>query len=61
VKNDYGTELEARALDGLEEPLKKKTVMMWLGHLTFVGEMRNAYIIICRKNSKRQIVLDIQA
>jgi hypothetical protein len=24
VKNDYGTELEARALNGLEEPLKRK-------------------------------------
>jgi hypothetical protein len=24
VKNDYGTKLEARALNGLEEPLKKK-------------------------------------
>jgi hypothetical protein len=23
VKNDYGTEEEARALNGLEEPLKK--------------------------------------
>jgi hypothetical protein len=23
VKNDYGTEYEARALNGLEEPLKK--------------------------------------
>jgi hypothetical protein len=23
VKNDYGTEKEARALNGLEEPLKK--------------------------------------
>jgi hypothetical protein len=25
VKNDYGTEEEARALNGLEEPLKRKT------------------------------------
>jgi hypothetical protein len=24
VKNDYGTEQEARALNGMEEPLKKK-------------------------------------
>jgi hypothetical protein len=24
VKNDYGTEYEARALNGLEKPLKKK-------------------------------------
>jgi hypothetical protein len=26
VKNDYGTEKEARALNGLEEPFKKKTM-----------------------------------
>jgi hypothetical protein len=26
VKNDYGTEEEGRALNGLEEPLKKKIV-----------------------------------
>jgi hypothetical protein len=27
VKNDYGTEYEARALNGLEEPLKKKLLI----------------------------------
>jgi hypothetical protein len=26
VKNDYGTEQEARALNGLEESLKKKRI-----------------------------------
>jgi hypothetical protein len=26
VKNDYGTEYEAWALNGLEEPLKKKVL-----------------------------------
>jgi hypothetical protein len=29
VKNDYGTELEARALNGLEEPLKKKYYVLF--------------------------------
>jgi hypothetical protein len=28
VKNDYGTEKEAWVLNGLEEPLKKKKVLM---------------------------------
>jgi hypothetical protein len=26
LKNDYGTKYEARALNGLEEPMKKKVI-----------------------------------
>jgi hypothetical protein len=30
VKNDYGTEYEARVLNGLEEPLKKKMLVLFI-------------------------------
>jgi hypothetical protein len=29
AKNDYGTEEEARALNGLEEPLREKKIWYW--------------------------------
>jgi hypothetical protein len=30
VKNDYGTEKEARTLNGMKEPLKRKVYTGWI-------------------------------
>jgi hypothetical protein len=44
VKNDYGTEKDARALNGLEEPLKEKAYTLIVLHYFWWIRMSSNYL-----------------